>query len=261
MRIEPLQRYSYIDGGALTAALEDNAILDGLMKGLEVPGKPGHLRKLAPPEKRAAIEQQIRHLREMKTSLWYEVDTPHVLAGCLWSFWGNSRDAKQIFGRVPRESELFAPVAEWLRMKQGLVVHKEVQMATKRCDVLGYREGRWLSPEKFVCVELKNEFAQLKRGLDQMTTFKEYANEVYLACTTRFALEFLQKHAEAPSVRHWDPEVLNNKLRQLGIGLLVVDWPGELPRVEEVLAPKSSALSAPKRREVFGQIEGRVPHG
>jgi hypothetical protein len=62
----------------------------------------------------------------------------------------------------------------------------------------------------------------MKRGLDQMTTFAEYSHEVYMACTPDLAAQYLFKHANARSVRHWDPDVLDNKLERFGFGLLLV---------------------------------------
>ena len=57
-------------------------------------------------------------------------------------------------------------------------------------------------------MELKNSEAQLRRGLDQMTAFAEYVNEVWLACTPLMAAEYLHKHTASKTVRRWDPEVV-----------------------------------------------------
>ena len=94
-----------------------------------------------------------------------------------------------------------------------------------------------------------------------MTTFRTYADEVYLACTSLMALEYLYKHAETKGVRQWDPDALDGRLRQVGIGLLVVHWQIDGPVVEEVLKPKTSAPTEPKRREVLEHIKGRASLG
>jgi hypothetical protein len=261
MRIDPSKRYSYLHGGLLIAVLEDGRELDGLMKHLDVPGKPGQLQRLSVEEKRAHVERQIAHLQGMKTSPWYEVDAPDVVAGCLWYIRRRHPDVRSVFGRARAESELSPPVAEWLRKNRGLVVYDEVPMGTKRCDLLGYRKGGWFDQDLLVGVELKKEIVQLKRGLDQMTTFKEYANEVYLACTTVMAVDYLYKHAEARSVGQWDPGVLDRKLSQVGIGLLIVHWTREGPVVDEVLKPKTETLKESKHREVVDQIKVRAKLG
>ena len=45
----------------------------------------------------------------------------------------------------------------------------------------------------------------------------------YLACTPAMAAEYLDLHAEARGVKHWDAEVLDRKLYKLGLGLLLVE--------------------------------------
>jgi hypothetical protein len=89
--------------------------------------------------------------------------------------------------------------------------YAEVPCGTKRPDLVGVKKARLLSRGRTVAVELKNSEAQLRRGLDQMTTFAEYVNEVWLACTPLMAAEYLHKHTASKTVRHWDPEVLNRK--------------------------------------------------
>jgi len=91
-------------------------------------------------------------------------------------------------------------------------------------------------------VELKNSEAQLRRGLDQMTAFAEYVNEVWLACTPLMAAEYLHKHTASKTVRRWDPEVLNRKVSEFGSGLLIVADSGG--RVIEAVVP--SRMNAAK---------------
>lgn len=67
-----------------------------------------------------------------------------------------------------------------------------------------------------------------------MTTFGEYANAVYLGCTPFMALEYLEKHADARSVKHWDVRVLENKLAAFGLGCFssreILRIPSTFPR-------------------------------
>lgn len=231
-----------------------------LIEELEVPGKPAHLRRLRPAEKLEAIEAQAAHLQKMSTSLWRGVDMPEILAGSIWRSSLTNRDVNAMFSAAKKEADLALPVANWLR-NQGLKVYAEVPMGTKRPDLIGFKEGGWLSSTRLVSVELKNECGQLKRGLDQMTTFGEYSRHVYLACTPAMAAEYLNAHASSRSVRHWDPEVLNNKLREFGFGLLLVMSGSGGPFAIEVLGPREREPKAVKVTEVIEVLKTRPPYG
>jgi hypothetical protein len=78
---------------------------------------------------------------------------------------------------------------------------------------------------------LKNDYEQFKRAFNQMGTFAEYTNVVYMACTPAFVAEYLD-HNES-STGHWDWDVLERKLTAGGFGLLVV----ERDQVFEVVKP------------------------
>ena len=78
-----------------------------------------------------------------------------------------------------------------------------------------------------------------------MGTFGEYANVVYLACTPAFAAEYLDRNSESRGVPHWDPGVLDRKLKAGGFGLLLV----ERDAVFEVIEPIE--LFAKKRIQYF----------
>ncbi|MGH9895316.1 MAG: hypothetical protein ACREA0_25705, partial [bacterium] len=84
---------------------------------------------------------------------------------------------------MKREADdLLAPVGAWIREK-GLEPYVEVPLGTKRIDVVGYKKGNFFVAERVIGVELKNDLVQMERGLDQMTTFAEFAHATYLACT------------------------------------------------------------------------------
>ncbi|MFO0748462.1 MAG: hypothetical protein U1F43_22780 [Myxococcota bacterium] len=155
-----------------------------------------------------------------------------------------------------RESELLRPVAEWLRTFK-LSVYAEVPAGTKRVDVLGHRRpgGLFSRAEEFYAVELENDTDQLKRGLDQMTTFADYCNEVYLACTPWLAAEYLDAHSQANNVRRWDGDLLTNKLARFGFGLLLVDS----NKVAEVMKPTRKAPPKTKVEEVRKTLDRLRP--
>jgi hypothetical protein len=252
MRIDPLKHYCYLPGPLVQVVIDDPKMLDGLIELLEIPGKPAHLRSLSTAEKKAAVEQQVNHLAKLKTSLWYGVDHAEIVAAHLLKV-GDRKGTPVFFSPVKKEADLLTPIAAWLGAQGGLDVFKEVPMGTKRVDLLGYRKGGFFRSDSAVAVELKNDIEQLKRGLDQMSTFSEYAHRVYLACTPLMAAQYLQKHAEARTVRHWDPDVLNNKLRKVGIGLLLV----RDKDIEEVIPPRDSTPNDRKFKELLAELTGR----
>jgi hypothetical protein len=229
-------------------------LLDALVDQLEVPGKPAVLKALSRVEKLEAIERQIEHFRAAKTSVWHEVSPPEVLAASIFRSGLSDRYVSQLFGDVKTERVLLAPVAAWLKGR-NLPAFDEVPTGSNRVDLLGYRKGGWLSSTEVIAVELKNDLAQMKRGLDQMTTYGEYAHKVYLAITPFLAATYLDQHSEASKVRHWDAGVLDRKLEQFGFGLLLVDG----DRVYEHRQPKPREPHAKKLQEIELALRERKP--
>jgi hypothetical protein len=190
-------------------------------------------------------------------SRWRGVRAAEIIAACIW-MGSNRRLERSLFHSVRAEADLRNPVVEWLR-GQGLEPYTEVKLGTRRIDAVGFKEGGWFSSERLVGVEFKNDLEEMKRGLDQMTTFASYLSEVWLACTPAMAAEYVSRHANAPNVMHWDPEVLNEKLRRFRFGLLLVmgDDVVPLPGLE---APRSAPADA-KRREVLAGLNSMSPVG
>lgn len=244
-------RFCFLRIPDLEKALENPRVLDALIKQLEVPGKPGVLRAMSEREKLAAIEHQIETYRRAPTSVWRDVNPAEVLAASIFraTLSGNlpMKIGSEMWRSVKTEAALAAPVARWLKGYK-LKTYSEVPLGTKRADVLAYREGSLLSLTETLCVvvELKNEYEQLKRGLDQMTTFAQYGHETYLACTPYFAAEYLDRHSEGAKVKHWDPNVLHEKVKAFGFGLLVVEG----DEVCEVIKPERRTPSESKLEQV-----------
>lgn len=255
MNIYDDRYYCYMPGAQVRHALSEVVVLDALMPVLGVEGKPAQLKRMPADQKLDAIEERIAHLRRAKMSLFRDVEPAEIVAACIFREFGNSKGGS-LFHAVKQEKQLAKPVALWLRERKKAEPYGEVPMGTKRIDVMGHRKGGFFSSEVIIAVELKNELEQLKRGLDQMATFSEYASEVYLACTPYMAASYLNKHAESPSVTHWDPEALNNKLKKFGFGLLLVAPTAPDP-VVEVFPPRSGAPSAKKLKETLSIIENR----
>ncbi len=242
-------RFCYLRVPTLEKAVANPRIVDGLLAQLTVPGKPGVLKAMSHREKLQAIEHQIDSYAASPASVWRGTNTAEVLAASIFRASVSRvlplKVGAELWSDVPTEACLAGPVARWLKTV-GVDTYAEVPLGTKRADVLGFRKGGLLSGSRSIVVELKNEHEQMKRGLDQMTTFAQYGHETYLACTPFFAAHFLDRHAEGQKVKHWDPAVLREKLAAFGFGLLLVE--GE--HVFEVMRPERRTPTPGKLAEV-----------
>jgi hypothetical protein len=233
-------RHCYLRLSRLQQLLADPSVLDALLDQLQVPGEPSVLKRLTPQQKMECIETQIDHFRRTITSVWSEVPRLEVIAASLWRAHDSFDGAKSILSRklvrrgwfcgVSEEADLQIPTAKWLK-GEGYEPYMEVPLGLARVDVLGYKKTSLTGSGRLIAVELKNDYEQFKRALNQMGTFSEYADLVYMACTPDFAAAFLD-HNEG-STNHWDASVLDRKLRSAGFGLLIV----EREQVFEVIKP------------------------
>jgi hypothetical protein len=198
----------------LQEALKQAKVQDALVAELEVAGATGK-------DKLPAIERRIEELRASKSSLWFEVPVPEVLAASIFK-------AKALAGavvddlwkRVARIQDLAAPLASWLDLA-GLIPRAGGTPATGRANVIGYRGGSFVSDPRVVAIEVLNDVTELGRALDDMRTSKQHTSASYLACTPALVAEFLwSRTAIAP---HWDPDALDGKLRAAGFGLLLIE--------------------------------------
>jgi hypothetical protein len=219
------ETYCYLKGSRIRSALKHQRVLDALIDELQVPGKASRVRNLSMAEKVCAITDQVFHYCHGTTSIWCETSPEDVVAAALWrSRLVNPLAAFDVFCSVRREDDLVEPVRNWLEA-DGFDAFTEVAMGRCRADVVGHRKAGLfgLRPQRVIAVELKNDLGQLRRGLDQMVTYNDYAHEVYLACTPALAIQYLDSHANARAVQHWDSEVLDRKLEKFGLGLLLVE--------------------------------------
>lgn len=235
VNVEGERRCCYLRFSKLMEYYSDPVVINSLLEQLWVPGTTASLNRMTESEKREAIEHHIEHLRATPNSYWYGVPTHEILAAAIWLTRGEhltERLVRDKFYAVSREEDLMRPVAQWL-MVRGEEPYQEVPMGRRRIDVLGYRRPVTNGTTRLTAVELKNDDEQFRRGPDQMGTFAEYAHAVYLACTPAFAAEYLQKNADNRNVNHWDPGLLDRKLKQGGFGLLIV----EREKVFETIKP------------------------
>ena len=242
-------RYCYLPKTYWDECLRDEDFLDLLVDALEVPGMPAVLKRLSLAEKRTLVEKQCEFYRTSPTSMWrgvsfYELIAARLFADIEWN------DALNIWLGVKKEEDLREPVARWLQA-QGLTVFHEVPMGRKRIDVLGYREKSFLRGPKVVGVELKNDLEQFKRGFDQMSEFAQYSTSTYLACSPFIAALYLEKHADGKAVDHWDPEILNSKVKQGGFGLLLVEDDDTV----EHLQPREGVVAENRLRELLVKLK------
>jgi hypothetical protein len=240
------ERYCYLRFSKLMQLYQDPDVLDDLIKRLNVPGTDSVIKRLTVREKQESIEMQIDHYRRMPTSVWHDVPLSEVLAASIWLARGeeqckalSKRLVRDIFAGVSQEGDLLRPVSRWL-LNRGFEPYMEVPLGRRRIDVLGYRAPGIIHPASLIAVELKNEDSEFGRGIDQMGTFAEYAQTVYLACTPAFCADYLERNAYSRGVNHWDPGVLERKLSAGGFGLLIV----ERDTVFEGLKPLERAPSS-----------------
>jgi len=247
-------RYCGLRLSKLRQLLSDASVLDVLVEKLQVPGEPKVLKRLTMQEKTACMETQIDHFRRSTTSVWYGVPTLEVLAASIWraaedrlftdkGVYTKKVVRRQWFNGVSEEDDLRVPVGRWLR-NSGYQPHMEIPLGSARVDVLGYKHSTLSSSERLVAVELKNDLQQFKRALNQMSTFAEYANAVYMACTPDFVAEYLDHNEQ--STGHWDPDALERKLTGNGLGLLII----EKEMVYEVTKPLERTPSSGNRSNV-----------
>lgn len=237
-------RHCYLRHTKLMEYYSDPTVLSALIEQLQVPGTASTLKRMSDAEKKQAIESQIDHFRQTPNSFWYGVPQLEVLAASIWRARGvhlKMRLVADKFYAVAREEDLMRPVAQWLTAR-GDEAYMEIPLGRRRIDVLGYNKAGLISSARLTAVELKNSDEQFRRGPDQMATFAEYAHSVYLACTPAFAAEYLERNADNRNVNHWDPCLLDRKLKQCRFGLLIV----ERNKVFEVIRPAEQTVADAK---------------
>jgi hypothetical protein len=243
------ERHCYIRSSKLMEYYSDPTVIAALMERLQVPGTTATHNLMSDQKKKAAIGAQMNVYSQTPSSVWYRVPPREILAASIWLCGCgilSQRVIEDRFYGVAREDDLRRPVARWLQ-KRGEEPYMEIQLGRRRIDVLGYNK----CGPRLTAVELKNSDEEFRRGPDQMGTFAEHAHAVYLACTPAFAADYLERSAYHRAVNHWDPSLLDRKLKQGGFGLLIV----ERDSVFEVIKPVAQS-PFPER---VAKIVGRLP--
>lgn len=247
------ERYCYLSTEGLVHVLDAPRSLDAILKHLGVHLKANVRRSMSPEEK---LDEIVAHTKRLvdgsKNSPWRHCSGFEVLAAAIWQLRGAGLGSKlvdQAFWGVRVEEDLRTPVANWLA-SQGLNVHHEIRVGLRQPDLLGHRK-RLLRGHQFVAVELKNELREFGRAADQMTTYADYAHEVYVACTPAMAVAYLDAHARGRGTSGWDPQVFNRKLEKLGAGLLLVEG----DRVLQAQLPSEHSPIGKNVDEVLAELE------
>lgn len=226
-------RYSGLRLRRLKEAIKDPKVLEALAEELEVGGASGS-------NKLAAIERRIEQLRATKSSLWYEVAAPEVLAASIFrakKLQGAFVD--DLFKRVARVQDLAAPLATWLDLA-GLTAHPGSAPGLGRANLIGYRGRSMIGGGHVVGIEATNDVNELGRALDEPKKERENLTASYLACTPALMAELLW--ARTAIVARWDGDALRQKAQAGGFGLLLVEGDA----VSQAILPQERKLDAAK---------------
>lgn len=240
-------RYSGLRLRRLKEAIKDPQVLDGLVEELEVSGAGGN--------KMAAIERRIEELRATKSSLWYEVAAPEVLAASIFK-------AKQLqgpivdrlFKRVARVQELAAPLATWVDLA-GLTARPGRATGLGRANLIGYRGRSMIGGGHVVGIEATNDVNELGRALDEPKRERENLTASYLACTPALVAELLW--ARTAVTPRWEADALRKKVQAGGFGLLVIEGDA----VSQVVLPQERKLDAAKLAAITSALYSNKPGG
>ncbi len=197
----------------LKEALKDPRVGEALVEELQVTGASGK-------NKLPAVERRIEELRASKSSLWFEVPAPEVLAASIFHARALAGVVDELWKRVARVQDLAAPLGSWLNLA-GLTPHAGPTPATGRANMLGYRAGGVIGAMRVVDIEATNDASELSRSLDEAKSAKRHTSASYIACTPALVAEYLwARTATAP---RWEPDALASRLRAAGVGLLVLE--------------------------------------
>jgi hypothetical protein len=236
--------WCYSPPEALRRALDNPKVVDALLLRCGAVGRPEVLKKMDVEDKLDTISTALTAQKRMK-GMFHGVDELEQLAFHMFGLDIPVTVKNAIWPKVKQEADLLKPVSKYFE-GDGFEVYKEIPMGKARVDLLARKKAGWFSAERLIGVELKNDLVQLKRGLDQMTTFADYTHQIYLACTPALAVEYLNSHVTGRGVKTWDGDVLDEKLKRAGIGLLLVRG----TEVVEVIEAEHTEIREQKIKEI-----------
>lgn len=178
---------------------------------------------------------------------YYGLEPYEVISSHIWR--GNAPGRNKIFSHVAQEKVLEEPVFWWF-FAADFLPFSEVPLGHRRADVVA-----WMPGKRLLAVELKNSLSEFDRATDQMMTYRDYAHAVYLACTPAFAVQYVDRHFSGHTVETWDPHILDRRLKELKLGLLLVEREEVFIHIE---APRRHRPSAQKILETENYLQGVV---
>jgi hypothetical protein len=239
-------RFSGLRLRRLKEAIKDPQVLEALVEELEVAGAAGG-------NKMVAIERRIDELRATKSSLWFGVAAPEVLAASIFRAKRlQGRFVDELFKRVTRVQDLAAPLAIWVNMA-GLTPHPGGSPGLGRANLIGYRGGTFVSGGRVLGIEATNDVNELGRALDEPKSARDKLTGSYLACTPALVAELLwARTAVAP---RWEADVLQTKAKEGGLGLLLVEGDA----VAQAILPQERKLDAGKLAAIATALQSAKP--
>ena len=230
----------------LKEAIKDPQVLEALVEELEVAVVSG--RKKLP-----AIERRIDELRATKSSRWYEVAAPEVLAASIFrakKLQGPFVDG--LFKRAARVQDLAAPLATWLDLA-GLTAHPGSAPGLGRANLIGYRGRSMIGGGHVVGIEATNDVNELGRALEEPRRERDNLTASYLACTPALVAEFLWARSGAST--RWEADALRQKAQAGGFGLLLVEGDG----VSQALLPQERKVDPAKLAAITSALYSSRP--
>ncbi len=240
-------RYSGLRLRRLKQAIKDPKVLDALIEELEVAEVGSN--------KMAAIERRIDELRATKSSLWYEVAAPEVLAASIFrakKLQGPPVD--NLFRRVANVQALAPHLATWLDLA-GLTAHPGGAPGLGRANLIGYRGRSMIGGGHVVGIEATNDVNELGRALDEPVRARENLTSSYLACTPALVAEFLWARTAVAS--RWEADALRQKIQVGAFGLLLVEGDG----ISRVILPQERKVDPAKLAAITSALFSGKPAG
>ncbi len=121
-----------------------------------------------------------------------------------------------ILGGVPSEADLADPVARHLESEHNLRVKYEVNIGSRRADLVAF-ERPFIS-RKMIAVELKNRHESCEWLPGQVKAYRLATDETWVVMTPQCKIEIV-----AAEDAMLDPSVIPARLQRLGAALVIYD--------------------------------------
>jgi hypothetical protein len=235
-------RFAYLRWSSLKRALQDDLVVNAVMRELEL-----ELDARSHDERVTAIVARIDRVRQEPKSEWNGHSAPNIFAALVLRADNvSSTYVLKHFSELRSEAVLLHPISAWCRA-HGYETHTAIPLGGRVSDIVGVRSGilpALVGLRDTVAVEVKHADIELHRELEQISTFRDHVHRAYLACTPFMAAEYLLAHRNRAGVTRWNFDLLDDQVRGLGLGLLLVDG----KEVIEHVRPRACSPSADRRK-------------